>query len=178
MALLAIALVAAVGSFDRVAPTLITGAGGRTGSLLYAALKSEGRAVRAFVRTQEKAREYLNCTSCDETEGIYVGDVTDPAALKHAASGVSAAVVCAGVSGNESTDVVKAVEYGGVQNTLAALAQPTNVAAHGLASLRMVLLSSMGTSKPDPDPSEGGSILFYKLQAEAFVMSSGVPFAF
>merc|ERR1711988_1378290 len=29
---------------------------------------------------------------------------------------------------------------------------------------------------PDPQPFMGGSVLFYKLQAEAFAMSSGVPF--
>jgi len=157
--------------------TLITGASGRTGSLLYKSLKAKGQAVRGFVASADKARQYLNCTSCDESEGIYVGNVTDPAALLHAAQGVSACVICVGVSGTEDEALIRAVEFTGVQNTLAALAQPSNVKTFGLSGLRMVLLSSMGTTQPNPDPSEGGPILFFKLNAEAYIGASGVPFA-
>jgi len=119
----------------------------------------------------------LGCDSCNESEGIYVGNVTDPIALSRAARGVRAVAICVGVKGNESSELIEAVEFEGVQNTLVALAQPSNVAAVGLGGLRLVLLSSMGTTQPDPSPAEGAPVLFYKLQAEAFVSSSGVPFA-
>merc|ERR1712070_277171 len=33
-----------------------------------------------------------------------------------------------------------------------------------------------GTSNPNPPPFEGGKVLFYKLQAEAFLASSGVSY--
>ena len=155
---------------------LITGATGRTGSLLYSQLKAKGATVRAFARSEEKAREYLNCTQCDESEGIYIGNVSDTDALMRAANGVSAVVDCVGVSGSESEDVIKEVEFVGVQNTLAALAQPSNLHSVGLVGLRLVMLSSMGTTQPAPTPAEGGTTLFYKLQAEAFVGASGVPF--
>eukprot|EP00667_Euglena_gracilis_P020416 EG_transcript_22107 len=35
----------------------------------------------------------------------------------------------------------------------------------------------MGTTLPNPSPMEGGQILFWKLQAEAFLASSGVRYA-
>ena len=160
---------------EQNATVLITGATGRTGSLLFNSLKAHRVHVRAFVRSAEKAAEYLNCSKCDESEGIYVGDVNDTAALNHAALGVSAVAICAGVSGNgsDTPEEIVAVEFHGVQNTLAALAQPANVAARGISGLRIVLLSSMGTTEPNnPD-----LVLFYKLQAEAFLGASGVPFA-
>ena len=160
---------------EQNATVLITGATGRTGSLLFNSLKAHRVHVRAFVRSAEKAAEYLNCSKCDESEGIYVGDVNDTAALNHAALGVSAVAICAGVSGNgsDTPEEIVAVEFHGVQNTLAALAEPANVAARGISGLRLVLLSSMGTTEPNnPD-----LVLFYKLQAEAFLGASGVPFA-
>lgn len=160
---------------EQNATVLITGATGRTGSLLFNSLKAHRVNVRAFVRSAEKAAEYLKCSKCDESEGIYVGDVNDTAALNHAALGVSAVAICAGVSGNgsDTPEEIEAVEFHGVQNTLAALAQPANVAVRGISGLRLVLLSSMGTTEPNsPD-----LVLFYKLQAEAFLGASGVPFA-
>ena len=84
---------------EQNATVLITGATGRTGSLLFNSLKAHRVNVRAFVRSAEKAAEYLKCSKCDESEGIYVGDVNDTAALNHAALGVSAVAICAGVSG-------------------------------------------------------------------------------
>jgi len=38
-----------------------------------------------------------------------------------------------------------------------------------------VLCSSMGTTEPSPDPKAGGAILFWKLNAEAALLSAGVP---
>jgi len=86
-------------------------------------------------------------------------------------------VIAVGVAGTEPQSVQRAVEFVGVQNTAAALAQPANVAAKGLRALKVVLCSSMGTTQLSPSPAAGGSVLFYKLNAEAFLGASGVPFA-
>ena len=37
-----------------------------------------------------------------------------------------------------------------------------------------VLLSSMETTNPHPNPFEGGAVLFWKLNAEAFLEASGI----
>ena len=51
----------------------------------------------------------------------------------------------------------------------------TNPAGSGsLADMKVVLCSSMGTTLPNPPPYAGGPVLFYKLQAEAFLGSAGI----
>ena len=63
-----------------------------------------------------------------------------------------------------------------VQNTVAALASQPNA---DLSRMRVVFCSSMGTTQhdPPPPPREGGSLLFWKLQAEAFLLASGISSA-
>jgi uncharacterized protein YbjT (DUF2867 family) len=158
---------------------LITGATGRTGAHLYKLLASDATlAVRAFVRSADKARKVLGCKKCDASEGIYIGEVNDTAALTTAAAGASTVAIAVGLSGHEPASLGKAIEFVGVQNTVGALLTKANLAAQGgLAQFRVVLCSSMGTTDPAPKPMEGGSILFWKLNAEAFIASSGVPFA-
>lgn len=53
---------------QRTGPVLVTGATGRTGSLVYLRLKQLEIPVRALVRNASKAREMLGCTACDEAE--------------------------------------------------------------------------------------------------------------
>ena len=50
---------------------------GRTGSLVYANLRADPRIgdVRRSCMA-EQSGQVLNCTRCDATEGIYVGDIT------------------------------------------------------------------------------------------------------
>jgi len=152
---------------------LVTGATGRTGSLLYQQLKADGRItfVRALVRNATKAKEVLGCDKCDASEGIYVGDVTKPDSLLDASRGVDTLAIAAGVGGGASVPTMKAVEFVGVENQVSALALVNNAT---LPMLRVVLCSSMGTTDPDPKPFEGGAVLFWKLNAEAFLGTSGL----
>jgi len=161
---------------NRLVQILVTGATGRTGALLYHSLRTSGQvSVRALVRSLDKARRVLRCTQCNEREGIFVGNVNDTAALARAALGVRVVAVAVGVGASAGPSLEREVEYTGVQNQLAALTQIANrEAAGGLGGLRIVLCSSMGTSQPPPNL---GGILFWKLNAEAFVASAGVPFA-
>jgi len=154
---------------------LITGANGRTGSQLYHALKADSRigAVRAFVHNASKARESLNCSKCDESEGIFVGDVTNASTMVDAMHGVHTLAIAAGTGAGASVATMKAVEFDGVVNSVTVLASQPNAT---LASLRVVFCSSMKTSNPNPPAFEGGKTLFYKLNAEAFIASSGVGF--
>lgn len=153
---------------------LVTGATGRTGSLLYFQLQQSRTfsEVRALVISLDRAKEVLNCTKCDASEGIYLGNVTEPDTLSPAMAGVSTLAICVGAPPDAPQSLQKAIEFTGVQNQLKSLAaQATD---HG--AQQVLLVSSMGTTQPNPTPTEGGSILFWKLQAEAFLMASGVPF--
>jgi len=152
---------------------LVTGATGRTGSALYLQLKADSRIaeVRALVRNVTKARELLGCKACDESEGVFVGDVTKPETLTAASTGVDTVAIAAAVGGGASQKEMRAVEFDGVEHQVAALAQQN---ARALPSLRVVLCSSMGTTDPKPAPFKGGSVLFWKLNAEAFLLGSGL----
>eukprot|EP00930_Biecheleria_cincta_P087742 TRINITY_DN76980_c0_g1_i1.p1 TRINITY_DN76980_c0_g1~~TRINITY_DN76980_c0_g1_i1.p1 ORF type:complete len:267 (-),score=47.76 TRINITY_DN76980_c0_g1_i1:69-869(-) len=157
--------------FEVQSTVLVTGAAGRTGSLLYHALKKDGRLgqVRALVKNVTKARERLQCNACDASEGIYIGDVTDPKSLPPAFDGTDALAIAVGVYGTEPKEVVKEVEWLGVKNQLQALLKI------GAKGKRVALISTMGTTKPPADNSS--DVMFYKLNAEAFIESSGVPYS-
>lgn len=153
---------------------LVTGATGRTGSALYAKLKADPRVgeVRALVRNITRARLLLNCSACNASDGIFVGDVTDPATMTAAFDGVDTVAIAVGVGGGASASLQKAVEFSGVENQVTALTH--NRTAADVGALRVVFCSSMGTTNPHPPSFEGGPVLFWKLNAEAFLGSSGV----
>ena len=170
----------AVGHTDHSPIVLVTGATGRTGLHLYKLLVADGTyTVRAFVRDVKKARSLLGCHKCDQSEGIFVGNVSDDAALRAAAHGVQAVAIAVGVGGvNITKKEAEDVELFGVEKQAAALAQPDNLkAAGGPGGLRVVLCSSMGTTMPNPPPMAGGSILFWKLNAEAYLAATGLSVA-
>ena len=75
-------------SSDGQQVVLVTGATGRTGSLAYGQLlkmsQQPGATVarpRALIRNATGAQEILNCTKCDASEGVYIGDVSNATLL-------------------------------------------------------------------------------------------------
>lgn len=152
---------------------LVTGAAGRTGSQAYKQLKTQGvKNLRASVYSLDSARSALGCTKCDASEGIYIGDVTRPETLAESFRGVKTVLSAVGASPGMNATMQKAVEFTGVENQIKALTAGNPGVAP--AELTFVLCSSMGTTNPNPAPYEGGQILFWKLNAEAFLCSSGV----
>jgi len=155
---------------------VVTGATGGTGSLIYKKLKATaGVEVRALVTSLAKAKTVLNCTACDASEGIYLGDVTDKSTLIDLMTGADSVAIAVGLSGkNVSTDIMKAVEWKGVENQVAALVGANT--GKKASDFFVAFISSMGTTDPKPAAYEGGPDLFWKLQAESFLQSSGVGF--
>lgn len=149
---------------------LVTGATGRTGRALYLALKAkQSEPVRALVRNATKARDVLGCQKCDASEGIYEGDVTQASTLSAAFEGVSHLAIAVGVYGTEAETIVKEVEWLGVKNQVETLLRS------GVAGRRILLVSSIGTTTPPKGDSN--KVLFYKLLAESYLASAGVPFS-
>jgi nucleoside-diphosphate-sugar epimerase len=176
---------------------LVLGATGRTGSLLYHQLLMQRRSsststsnanVRALVRSVDKAREILHCNACNETDGIYQGDIRNLTSLLAAFENVQTIAIATGVSGrgSPSTSDIRAVEFTGIQNAVRALAQQQQQQGAGSSAggvlpvqadrRRVVLCSSRGTTTPPSNTSSKmfGDILFYKLNAEAFLGSVGM----
>lgn len=160
---------------------VVTGATGQTGSLVYNQLKSKHLPVRALVRNVTKAREYLGCSKCDESEGIFVGDVTEPDTLVEPMKGAASLVIASSAApictpyptchfpkGGSPIDV----DWHGAKAVLEAFAKAT--VANGLG--HVVLISTMGTTAPEDAKDPFEHIGFYKLNFEAELMSSGLPF--
>jgi hypothetical protein len=163
---------------------LVTGATGKTGSLIYNMLKEQGVTVRGFVRNATKAQEVLKCTKCDASEGIYIGDVTKPEDLKDAVQGATALAICTSAIPHctdfkdpsscsyPKTGYPKDVDWlGGKAQVTAFAMQNKNTPGP------VVLISSMGTTEPDSflDKLGNGHIGFYKLNEESYIMGSGMP---
>lgn len=125
--------------------------------------------VRGGSDAKARAASALNCTACDSSEGIFYGDVTAPATLAPAFQGVDTVAIAVGVGGGVNKTVEKAVEFIGVENQVASLMNGTSS-----ADPRVVLCSSMMTTDPKPLPFMGGSVLFWKLNAEAYIGYAGV----
>jgi len=169
----------AVGADD--APVLITGATGGTGSLIYNLLKGR-MPVRALVRNITKARSLLGCSRCDESEGIFEGDVTEPETLLAPSIGAKALVIAVGPSchgpypshcifpkGAEPVDI----DWHGGKHQVDTFANTSRGIKRPI-----LLISTMETV----DPTFVGMtktldyIHFYKLNLEAHLMATGVPF--
>jgi nucleoside-diphosphate-sugar epimerase len=161
-------------------PIVITGATGRTGTLLYNELKKQGKQVRGFVRSAKKARDKLGCDKCDESEGIFVGDIRDKTSMTKAMTGAGVLVMltassfhcdpfplCTYSNGSYPLDI----DWHGAKNTMEAFAETAGIKP-------VVYLSAMSTTEPDNmfDKIDNGQSMFYKLNFEAELMSSGLPF--
>ena len=154
----------------------MTGATGGTGQLIYKTFVEMGLTTRALVTSQEKAKDILNCTLCDESEGIYVGDVTNASTLEPVMAGASFVAIAVGTSGSAATNVQMSVEWMGVENQVSMLATGAVASGRTPSTLGVALISSMGTTDPSPPSYAGGTDLFWKLQGETFLATSGVPF--
>jgi hypothetical protein len=161
---------------------LITGATGRTGSSLYHMLRRRQDPqliVRGLVRNVTKAKDVLGCSKCDTSEGIYVGDVTQPSTLPPSFRDVDVLVILTGsypIQLPNGTFVYpkggtpREVDYLGTNNQVNA----ARAVAEGSSVRRIVLVSSMGTTTPGLflDLLGGGYALSYKLNAEVYLMQS------
>jgi len=156
---------------------VITGATGRTGSLVYESLKNSGKSVNALVRSASRAREVLGCGTCDESEGIFIGDIVNKTSLTGVMQDADLLVILA--SSMPVCDAYfncthhkgaypKDIDWLGARNTVLEFAENNGAKP-------VVLVSSMGTTEPDSQIGFDHT-LFYKLQFEAYLMSSSVPF--
>jgi uncharacterized protein YbjT (DUF2867 family) len=136
---------------------LVTGATGATGQIIYKQLQAtKGVTVRGLVTNLTEAKAILGCNKCDAAEGIFLGDVTDVKTLLAPCAGADSIAIAVGVGESSSVDTMKAVEWHGVQNQVSALVSANSAIAR--SSLFVSLISSMGTTDPNPAPYEGGKV--------------------
>lgn len=166
---------------------LVTGATGHTGSMVYLALKAQGVTVRGLVRNVTKARAVLGCNACNETDGIFVGDITKKDTMSAAMSGAETLVITTGPAYHCRIPSVyigckfypgadpKTIAWEGVKNQVSAFA---NSSGSTLTERHVILLSNDLTTVPDNflDKIDNSHGTFYALNGEVYTMGSGVPF--
>jgi hypothetical protein len=171
----------------------VTGATGHTGSLVYLSLKKQGQTVRGLVQNVTLARQRLGCNKCDASEGIYVGDITQPASLSAAMTDADTLVITTGPGYHcliPSAYVgckyypgadPETISWHGVANQVTAFANSTGPS---LSSRHVVLISNDLTTVPvnfldtsvKLSNGKDGYGCFYALQGEIYTVESGIPY--
>lgn len=160
---------------------LVTGATGKTGSIVYQKLKqSEDFAVTGFARSRQKVQDLFN-----STEGFCFGDIKDKDSLKQAIEGCQGLVILTSASPKmvappkpgerpqftyEADGTPELVDYQGQKNQID-LALDAGVE-------HIVLVGSMGgTNENHPLNMMGnGKILIWKRKAEEYLVNSGINY--
>jgi len=161
---------------------LVTGATGRTGSLTLQKLRQHSEEFEAigFARSEAKVKELFG-----STEGFFLGDIKDKAALEQALNGCQALIILTSAvprmiappqPGERPTfefepgGMPAAIDYEGQKN------QIDGAIAAGVDQI--VLVGSMGgTQLNHPLNQLGqGNILVWKRKAEEYLINSGVDY--
>lgn len=161
---------------------LVTGATGRTGSIVVEKLqhRPEQFRVRRFARSEQKANDLFGTT-----EGFYFGDIRDPESLKSALEGCDALVILTSAIPQVNAppepgqrpeltfpdgEMPEQIDYQGQLN------QITMARMAGVQQI--VLVGSMGgTNEHHPLNRIGnGNILIWKRKAEQALIQSGVDY--
>jgi uncharacterized protein YbjT (DUF2867 family) len=161
---------------------LVTGATGRTGSLVVQKLRQQPQQfnVRGLARSADKITAQFG-----SMDGFYLGDICDPESLKPALAGCDALVILTSAvpqmkappAPGERPEFTfanggtpEAVDYQGQINQIEA--------AKAAGVSHIVLVGSMGgTNDQHPLNSIGnGNILIWKRKAEAYLIDSGLTY--
>lgn len=161
---------------------LITGATGRTGSLVLKKLRQESEQFQAmgFARTQSKVKELFG-----STEGFFFGDITDRSSLETSLTGCSALVILTSAIPKmkvpplpgerpqfeyEPDAMPEKIDYYGQKNQIDA--------AKKAGVEHIVLVGSMGGTNPNHPLNQmgNGKILISKRKAEQYLIDSGIDY--
>ena len=139
---------------------LVVGATGSIGRHVVEEALRQGHAVRALVRTPEKARQL------PREAQVVLGDVTRPDTLPSAVDGVDAVVFTLGSDGAGKVGA-ESVDYGGVRNVLRAL---------GSRIARIALMTSIGVTNRTGSYNRTTEAHDWKRRSERLVRASGLPY--
>lgn len=160
---------------------LVTGAGGRTGRIVFEKLKAGEFVARGLVRTAESKAALGN------DDGLFVGDITSPETLAPAFAGIDGLIILTSAvpkpkPGFDPASGGRPEFYfveGGSPEEVDWLGQKAQIDAAMSAKVKhVVLVGSMGgTDEANPLNSLGdGKILIWKRKAEQYLADSGVAY--
>ncbi|CAN1135207.1 Uncharacterized protein At2g37660, chloroplastic [Linum perenne] len=162
---------------------LVTGAGGRTGSIVYKKLKerSDHYTARGLVRSAESKEKVGG------SDDVYVGDIRDAESIVPAIQGIDALVILTsavpkmkpGFDPSKGERPEFYFEEGSFPEQVDWIGQKNQIDAAKAAGVKqIVLVGSMGgTNLNHPLNSLGnGNILVWKRKAEQYLADSGLPY--
>ncbi|KAG8061547.1 hypothetical protein GUJ93_ZPchr0003g17992 [Zizania palustris] len=162
---------------------LVTGAGGRTGNIVYNKLKerSEQFITRGLVRTEESKQKIGG------GDGVYIGDIRDQNHLVPAVQGIDALIILTsavpkmkpGFDPSKGGRPEFYYEDGLYPEQVDWIGQKNQIDTAKAAGVKhIVLVGSMGGTNPNhPLNSLGnGNILVWKRKSERYLADSGVPY--
>lgn len=162
---------------------LVTGAGGRTGQIVYNKLKERGNQfiAKGLVRSEESKAKIGGAAD------VYIGDITKPETLSLAFADIDALVIITsavpkmkpGFDPSKGGRPEFYFEDGGFPEQVDWLGQKNQIdAAKAVGAKQIVLVGSMGgTNTNNPLNALGnGNILVWKRKAEQYLANSGIPY--
>ncbi len=160
---------------------LVTGATGRTGSLVLKQLRKSDRfEATGFARSPEKITELFGSTS-----GFIVGDITDKSSLESAVKDCDALVILTSavpqmvVPPSDGKPPQFAYSPEGMPEIVDYQGQKNQIDAAQQAGVEhIVLMGSMGGTNPDHilNKMGNGNILIWKRKAEQYLIDSGIDY--
>jgi uncharacterized protein YbjT (DUF2867 family) len=139
---------------------LVVGATGSIGRLVVDEALRQGHAVRALVRSPDKAKDLPPAAQ------VVLGDLTRPDTLSRAVDGADAIVFTHGSDGAGKIGA-ESVDYGGVRNVLAALSS---------RKARIALMTSIGVTNRTGAYNQSTEAHDWKRRSERLVRASGLPY--
>ncbi|XP_041026381.1 uncharacterized protein At2g37660, chloroplastic [Juglans microcarpa x Juglans regia] len=162
---------------------LVTGAGGRTGQIVYRKLKerSDQYVARGLVRTEESKG---NIGGADD---VFVGDIRDTSTIVPAIQGINSLVILTSAvpkmkPGFDPTKGERPEFYfedGAYPEQVDWIGQKNQIDAAKAAGVKhIVLVGSMGGTNPNHPLNRlgNGNILIWKRKAEQYLADSGIPY--
>ncbi|MED6187899.1 hypothetical protein PIB30_080956, partial [Stylosanthes scabra] len=162
---------------------IVTGAGGRTGQIVYKKLKEQPNeyVARGLVRTEESKQKIGGA------DDVFVGDIRDADSIVPAIQGVDALIILTSAvpqmkPGFDPTKGQRPEFYfedGAYPEQVDWIGQKNQIDAAKAAGLKQVVLvgSMGGTDLNHPLNSLGnGNILLWKRKAEQYLADSGIPY--
>jgi len=166
---------------------LVTGAGGRTGRIVFEKLaKMEGIDAAGLVRSDQKAAELREASGVTDSE-VYVGDISDESSLQSAFDGADAVVILTSavpIMKTPPPEPGQRPEFGfgpgGMPEQVDWEGQrrQIDIAKAGGTVKHIVLVGSRGgtDAKHMLNTIGDGNILIWKRKSEQYLVDSGVPF--
>ncbi|XP_042477056.1 uncharacterized protein At5g02240-like [Macadamia integrifolia] len=176
-------VVVAAAMADSLPTVLVTGAGGRTGQIVYKKLKerADQYVAKGLVRTEESKEKIGGA------DDVFIGDIRDAESIIPSVQGIDALIILTsavpkmkpGFDPSKGGRPEFYFEDGAYPEQVDWIGQKNQIdAARSVEVKQIVLVGSMGGTDPNNQLNNlgNGNILVWKRKAEQYLADSGIPY--